>query len=64
MDLISVSPHWSMYSLCSVKFFLPSLSFGSALILRTIPRAWEWLVEALIIVQKLYAEDGREKEVN
>lgn len=61
MDLISVSPHWSMYSLCSVKFF-PHLSH-LVLHLRTIPHASEWLGEALIIVLKLYAVDGRGKEV-
>ena len=53
-----------MYSLCSVKFSPPSLSLGAALTLRTIPRAREWLVEALIIVLKLYAVDGRGKEVS
>lgn len=63
MDLISVSPHWSMYSLCSVKS-PPFLSLGAALTLRTIPRAWEWLVEALIIVLKLYEMDGGLKEVS
>lgn len=65
MDLISESPHWSMYSLCSVKFSPPSPWLHAALTLRTIPRAWEWLVEAeLIIVPKLYAEDSRVKEVS
>lgn len=33
MDLISVSPHWSMYSLCSVKFFSPPHSSDTVLYL-------------------------------
>lgn len=64
MDLISVSPHWSMYSLCSVKFFFFSsfLRLCAALTLCSIPHAWEWLGEALIIVLILYAESSRREE--
>lgn len=64
MDLISVSPLIYVFSLLCEVFSPPSLLLGAAPTLRSIPRAWEWLVEALIIVLKSYAEDGRGKETS
>lgn len=57
MDLISGSLHWSMYSLCSVKF-PPAIPLTWCCTYIAYNLWLEWLSETLITVLKLYAVDG------